>query len=161
VRDQSRDALVPFEPSWASDDTKRSGYKRRLKRYQLDRKLGVGAAYFLVRKRDEALVGACNLSNIVRGVKQSASVGYWSGVAYRRHGYVRAGLTAVAAFALGPLGLHRVEAACLPENKASIELLQSVGFRHEGIGRSYLKINGEWQDHELFSCLAGDLVVAP
>jgi len=57
-------------------------------------------------------------------------------------------------FAFDHLKLHRVEAACLPSNAASIALLRRCGFREEGLARRYLRINGQWQDHLLFAQLA-------
>ena len=56
-------------------------------------------------------------------------------------------------FAFRHLGLHRVEASCLPHNQASIRLLQKCGFEREGLARGYLKIAGEWRDHLLFARL--------
>jgi ribosomal-protein-alanine N-acetyltransferase len=52
------------------------------------------------------------------------------------------------------LALHRVEAACLPHNQASIALLTRCGFAQEGLARGYLKIAGAWRDHLLFARLA-------
>jgi ribosomal-protein-alanine N-acetyltransferase len=60
-------------------------------------------------------------------------------------------------FAFDRLGLHRIEAACLPHNLASRGLLQKVGFREEGHARQYLRINGSWQDHVLYALLRGDI----
>jgi ribosomal-protein-alanine N-acetyltransferase len=57
-------------------------------------------------------------------------------------------------FAFRHLGLHRVEAACLPHNQASMRLLLRCGFAREGLARGYLKIAGEWQDHLLFARLS-------
>ena len=57
-------------------------------------------------------------------------------------------------FAFGPLGLHRLEAACLPTNDASGNLLLKAGFTEEGYAKAYLKINGEWRDHVLFGLVA-------
>jgi len=57
-------------------------------------------------------------------------------------------------FAFRHLGLHRVEAACLPHNTPSIGLLSKCGFEHEGLARGYLKIAGEWRDHLLFARLS-------
>jgi [ribosomal protein S5]-alanine N-acetyltransferase len=54
------------------------------------------------------------------------------------------------------LRLHRVEAACIPGNNASIRLLEKTGFQREGFARQYLCINGVWQDHLLFARLRGD-----
>ena len=59
-----------------------------------------------------------------------------------------------AAFDL--LRLHRVEAACIPTNLASVRLLEKTGFRREGYARSYLCINGTWQDHLLYARLQND-----
>ena len=59
-------------------------------------------------------------------------------------------------FAFLNLNLHRVEAACLPHNRRSFELLRRLGFQQEGLARSYLEINGRWEDHLLFAILAGD-----
>jgi ribosomal-protein-alanine N-acetyltransferase len=65
-------------------------------------------------------------------------------------------LTGAVSFAFDSLRLHRVEAACLPENQASRRLLLRVGFSEEGYARQYLKINGRWQDHLLFALLDND-----
>ena len=59
-------------------------------------------------------------------------------------------------FAFSDLALHRVEAACLPNNEPSRRLLERVGFRREGEARGYLRINGAWADHLLFGLLASD-----
>jgi ribosomal-protein-alanine N-acetyltransferase len=64
---------------------------------------------------------------------------------------MRGALSALVPFAFGALRLHRIEAACLPHNAASIRTLEGAGFRHEGVARNYLKINGTWQDHLLYA----------
>ena len=35
-------------------------------------------------------------------------------------------------------------------------LLERSGFRHEGMARRYLRINGVWQDHVLYAMLHDD-----
>ena len=59
-------------------------------------------------------------------------------------------------FCFGTLRLHRLEAACIPGNTASIRLLENTGFQREGYARSYLCINGTWQDHLLYARLKDD-----
>ena len=54
-------------------------------------------------------------------------------------------------------GLHRVEAACIPDNQPSRALLDKFGFRTVGLARQYLRINGSWQDHVLYALLRSDL----
>jgi ribosomal-protein-alanine N-acetyltransferase len=64
-------------------------------------------------------------------------------------------------FCFDVLNLHRVEAACLPTNRPSIRLLEKAGFQREGYARNYLLINGSWQDHLLYACLAEDHASRP
>ena len=83
-----------------------------------------------------------------------ATIGYWVGEPYAGQGYMTAALKPLIAFAFGALGLHRIEAACVPDNAASHRLLLKSGFREEGRARAYLKINGSWRDHLLFGMVA-------
>lgn len=159
LRARSRAFLTPWEPTWASDELTRAGYRRRLRRYAADHRAGLGAPFHVFRNEDEALVGGCNLNNIRRGVLQAASLGYWVGEPYRRQGYTRAAVRAALRHAFEVLHLHRVEAACVPSNDASRSLLESVGFRQEGVARAFLKINGAWRDHVLYALIAGDPIL--
>jgi ribosomal-protein-alanine N-acetyltransferase len=56
----------------------------------------------------------------------------------------------VVAYAFDDVGLHRVEAACQPDNAPSKRVLEKVGFTLEGEAKAYLKINGAWRDHLLW-----------
>jgi ribosomal-protein-alanine N-acetyltransferase len=67
-----------------------------------------------------------------------------------------AAVRAVIPFVFDSLELHRMEAACLPSNVASIRLLERTGFVREGLARRYLRINGVWQDHLLYALLDTD-----
>jgi [ribosomal protein S5]-alanine N-acetyltransferase len=87
-----------------------------------------------------------------RGVAQCATLGYWIGAPHARKGYMTGAVKALRAHAFYELSLHRLEAACLPSNMASIRLLERTGFDREGFARSYLKINGRWEDYILWSC---------
>jgi ribosomal-protein-alanine N-acetyltransferase len=61
---------------------------------------------------------------------------------------------AVCRFGFQRLGLHRLEAACLPTNEASTGVLLKAGFKQEGLARAYLRINGNWRDHLLFGLIS-------
>ena len=62
-----------------------------------------------------------------------------------------------AAVALGvdaammSVGVHRVEATVLPENAASISVLENVGFHYEGELVRSINIDGQWRDHFLYA----------
>ena len=149
LREQSRGFLQPWEPTWAPDDLSTPAFRRRLAAYRRELDLGEAYAFFIFRQ-DDTLVGSLRLSNVRRGVSQTATLGYWIGEPHKRRGHMSAAVKTVLRFAFGPLGLHRVEAACIPDNQASANLLLKAGFDEEGYAQGYLKINGEWRDHRLF-----------
>ena len=157
LRAESRDFLAPWEPPWAYDALTRGAYRRRLKAYKSEMRQGLTYSFLIFRRIDDALLGGITLSNLRRGVAQSATLGYWIGAAHSRQGYMTEALAAVLEFAFSRLALHRVEAACLPANEASRRLLLKSGFREEGYAREYLRINGRWQDHQLFAILRSEL----
>ncbi|MEL7027814.1 MAG: GNAT family protein [Pseudomonadota bacterium] len=157
VRDESRSFLTPWEPTWAPDDLSRPAFRKRLRRYAKDIRDDEAHPFFFFRASDDALLGGCTFSNIRRGAAAACSLGYWIGAPYRRRGYTFAAVQALIPYVLDAMRLHRVEAACLPENVASRQLLLKAGFRQEGRARHYLRINGAWRDHLLFAMLRTDL----
>jgi [ribosomal protein S5]-alanine N-acetyltransferase len=156
LREISRDWLVPWEPQWRVDELSRACYYWRLQGWQHDAKLGLAAPFFIFRSSDNALVGGINISNIRRGVAQDCTIGYWVGKPFARQGYTRGAVRAVVTHAFQTMGLHRVQAACIPSNFRSRGLLESLGFREEGYVRGYLRINDMWQDHVLYGKLADE-----
>jgi len=153
LREQSRDFLTPWEPIWPADDLTRAAFRRRLKRYAEDQRTDQAYAFLVFRNEDHALLGGLTVANLRRGVAQAGSIGYWIGEPYARQGYMSAAMRALIPFAFESLRLHRLEAACIPSNAASIRLLEKSGFTREGYAREYLCINGVWADHLLFGRL--------
>ncbi|MCB1490404.1 MAG: GNAT family N-acetyltransferase [Rhodobiaceae bacterium] len=156
LRATSRSFLVPWEPSWPRDDLTKPAFRRRLKRYQRDLRDDLAYPFFIFDSQTSRLTGGITLSNVRRGVAQAAAVGYWAGAPYARQGYLTRALRCLIPFAFENLRFHRLEAACLPRNAASIGLLEKVGFTREGYARGYLCINGAWQDHLLYGLLRDD-----
>jgi ribosomal-protein-alanine N-acetyltransferase len=154
LRAVSRSFLQPWEPTWPADDLSRAAFRRRLSAYARDRDAGVAYPFFVIRDVDEALTGGITLSNVRRGVAQMGSIGYWCGRPFTRQGHTLAAVRALSEFAFRTLGLHRLEAACIPDNQSSRNLLGKAGFEEEGYAKSYLKINGVWRDHVLFGLMS-------
>ncbi|MCR5873322.1 GNAT family N-acetyltransferase [Phenylobacterium sp. J426] len=150
LRAVSRAFLQPWEPTWPADDLSRGAFRRRLLAYARDREVGAAYPFFVIRASDEAITGGITLSNVRRGVAQMGSIGYWCGRPYTRQGLTLAAVKAISEFSFRTLGLHRLEAACIPENAPSRDLLGKAGFAEEGFAKAYLKINGAWRDHVLF-----------
>jgi len=154
LRLESREFLKPWEPSWPANDLTRSSFRSRIRQYWRDIDDDIAYPYFIFDAPGHRLLGALTLSNVRRGVAQTGTLGYWIGAPYAGQGYMTAATGLLLAFAFERLGLHRVEAACMPHNAASIALLKKQGFEHEGFARDYLRIAGEWRDHLLFGRLA-------
>jgi ribosomal-protein-alanine N-acetyltransferase len=128
------------------------------RRYQGEIREDRAYPFFIFRQADHELLGGITLSNVARGMTQTATLGYWMGERYANQGYMTKSVRAIAPFAFGALNLHRLEAACLPHNSPSIRLLEKVGFRREGLARGLVCINGRWQDHIVFALLTDDLL---
>jgi ribosomal-protein-alanine N-acetyltransferase len=156
LRARSREHLTPWEPVWQRDELTRSAYRRRVRHYHREAREDLGYALLIFSDGDDRLLGGLSLSNVRRGVTQAAVLGYWLGLPYVRQGYMTAAVGAVVAYAFEELRLHRLEAATMPNNVASIRVLERNGFAREGIARRLLKINGQWEDHVLHALVAED-----
>ncbi len=158
LRFLSRDFLAPWEPTWPTDDLTRASFRRRLRRHATEIENDDAYPFLLFRDCDDALLGGLTFGQVKRGVAQAATLGYWMGEPFAGQGWMARAVRAATAFAFATLRLHRIEAACLSQNKASIRLLQRTSFQQEGMARAYLRINGVWQDHLLFALLESDPV---
>jgi [ribosomal protein S5]-alanine N-acetyltransferase len=155
LRTSSRRFLEPWEPSWPPDALSRLSFRLRVARYAEDWRTDQAYNFFIFA-RDDTLIGGIGLSNVRRGVSETASLGYWVGEPFARQGHMTAALPLILDFSFARLRLHRVEAACLPTNIPSRSLLARAGFHQEGYAREYLCIEGKWQDHLLFAILHDD-----
>ncbi|MCB2134447.1 MAG: GNAT family N-acetyltransferase, partial [Rhodobacteraceae bacterium] len=118
LRDQSREFLGPWEPVWAADHLSRKSFTNRVYWAQRAYSGGTAMPLFLIRRTDQALLGAVTVDNIRRGPAQAATIGYWIGAPYARQGYMAEALRAVIHHCFTELDLSRIESACLPENAA-------------------------------------------
>ena len=125
-------------------------------RYLARRRSADFVGLLIRRNRDDALLGAVELSQIARGAFQSAYLGYHIGAPFARQGFMREGLGLVLDYAFRQLRLHRLEANVQPENAASIALVEALGFHREGYSARYLKLGGRWRDHQRWAILAED-----
>lgn len=156
LRAESRAFLEPWEPSWAPDDLTRSAFRHRIRRYDADRDTGQSLALFVCLKSTGELIGGITLGAIRRGAAQSCMLGYWMGERHAGKGLMRDALETLVPHVFDTMLLHRIEAACIPDNARSQRLLEKIGFRREGFLNGYLKINGKWRDHLLYALIAED-----
>ncbi len=154
LRSQSRGFLEPWEPLVAQ----RRHDRERLSRPGGAQRTGISCGHavplLLFSRQNRTLLGGLTIGHIRRGAAQSCMIGYWMGEPHAGKGHMSAAVGLVVPYIFSVLRLHRIEAACIPENARSIRLLEKAGFEQEGYLRKYLKINGQWRDHLLFSRLA-------
>ncbi len=140
-----------FTPVSSLSNLDREGYFKRLSVYQNDWRDGMAHVVFIFMQDTHALAGGLTINNIVRGAGQMATLGYWLDEERRGQGLMPEAVGLACDFAFGELGLHRMQAGCLPHNKASRRVLEKCGFAEEGFARKYIKIAGEWQDHVIYA----------
>jgi ribosomal-protein-alanine N-acetyltransferase len=128
----------------------------KFEEYLRRRALPDHAGFLVCDREGGAIAGVININSIVRGFFQSGYLGYYVGQPFARRGYMAEGLSLVIRYGFDELKLHRLEANIQPENVASIALVRKLGFRHEGFSPRYLRINGEWRDHERWALLADE-----
>jgi [ribosomal protein S5]-alanine N-acetyltransferase len=129
---------------WLTPPLTEEAFTRYLERAQADN----FDANLVRRRKDGAIVGYFNISEIIRGALQGAFLGYAGVAAHAGHGYMSEAIQLVLRRAFTELGLHRLEANIQPGNAPSIALARGAGFELEGFSRRYLKIGGRWRDHE-------------
>ncbi len=146
-----KDSIGLHSP-WVSAPKDHVAWQRYMTRLERDNEAG----YLVKRIQDNVICGVVNLNIITYEALCGAYVSYFGVAAQAEKGYMKEGLLQVIRHAFEELGLHRLEANIQPENLASIALARSVGFQYEGFSPRFLKIRGEWCDHERWAVLADD-----
>ena len=110
---------------------------------------------FAIERRDDgALLGGVAITREAR--HNRAEIGYWLGVAHWNRGYMSEAARRVVAFGFADLGLHRVEATCLPRNPASARVMEHCGMRREGLLRDYIRKDGVYEDILIYGLVRED-----
>ena len=157
LRRANRDHTKPWDPTRDESFYTIAGQRLEL---ELDQRAwAAGSAFaFAVLAADERdrLIGRVALANVVRGPWQNATLGYWIDQDAVGRGHASRAVRLALGYAFDHVGLHRVQPAIIPRNNASRRVAEKVGFRHEGRALRYLKINGVWEDHDIFALTAED-----
>lgn len=150
---ENRDHLEPWEPVRDAHYLTLEGCRARLEAGMAGFLAGSGVPFCALDRKREVMMGNCNFTNIIRGVFQACTLGYSIAASRQGTGLMEEILRAGIDFMFRDRSLHRIMANHMPRNHRSERLLRKLGFRREGYARSYLKINGRWEDHVLNSLL--------
>lgn len=156
LRRDSRTFLEPWEPTWSADHLTRRSFRNRVLWVERAIKQGEALPLLLITRDAARIVGGLTLSNIRRHPAEMATLGYWTGVHFTRRGYMTEAINALREYAFSRMDLSRLEAACLPENDPSRQLLERCRFKYEGVAQAYLQIAGRWRNHVLYAALRAD-----
>jgi ribosomal-protein-alanine N-acetyltransferase len=148
------DHLRPWEPAptQGEDPTSLTAVTNRVTRQRRDWKRGDSFMLLItLRTKGEPIVGRITLGGILRGAFQNAYVGYWIDREHQGRGLMTEAMKGALAFAFEAAMLHRVQAAIMPRNTASVRVMEKLGVRREGVAERYLEIAGRWEDHLIFA----------
>lgn len=159
---RNRERLKPLEPSREPSYYTAGHWETALESALREAQAGSGLRLML-QPHDEPgrIIGVVALSAIQRGPFQACNLGYALDGASEGQGLMREALVALLDYTFGPLALHRVQAACQPDNRRSLALLARLSFRHEGFAPEYLHLDGRWCDHELLALHAPEWAARP
>ena len=147
---RNREHLEPWEPARPTAFYSPAFWEAHLRHNFEDFRQGTSfRAVVTLQEEPGRVVGAANLSNIARGVFLSCHLGYSFDGPAGGQGLATEAVGRLVQHAFEGLGLHRVQAAYIPENVRSERLLTRLGFEREGLAEQYLFIGGAWRDHVL------------
>ncbi|QCU77613.1 N-acetyltransferase [Citricoccus sp. SGAir0253] len=161
LRSRNREWLRPWDATNPVPETGLKSFHEMVRVLNRSGRDGTGLPWLIcVRGTADgraAIAGQLSVSSIVRGSAQSAAIGYWIDQARAGQGLVPTAVALAVDHCFSVLGLHRIEVNIRPENRPSLRVVEKLGFRHEGLRRAFLHIDGDWRDHESFALTAPEV----
>jgi RimJ/RimL family protein N-acetyltransferase len=151
VREAAQDPYIPLITTVPTVFTENEG--RRFIERQWDRaRRGAGYSFAVTDGATGHAVGQIGLGLHDLGAGR-ASVGCWVVAPARGRNASGYALRIVARWALGVLGIPRLELYVEPGNEACIRIAEQTGFRREGLLRSWQEVGAERKDMLMYSLL--------
>jgi ribosomal-protein-alanine N-acetyltransferase len=152
-RERNRAHLAPWEPARTPAYFTEDAARRRLAQSVAEARAGSALHFMALDRISGAVVATCTFTNIVRGVFQACHIGFSVAASYQGTGLMHEVAQAGIVHMFDHEKLHRIMASHLPRNLRSAALLGKLGFEREGYARSYLRIDGQWEDMVLTSLI--------
>jgi len=104
---------------------------------------------FYVHEKDDpfTIVGTVGFHNIRKTIYHCCDIGYKLDQDFWHMGYATEAVGGCISIICDDLNLHRINAYVLPDNAPSIQLLDRLGFKDEGLCKDYIYMHGGFQDH--------------
>ncbi len=97
------------------------------------------------------MLGTVAVMDVLRGLGQTAYLGYFIHNPYWGKGFGKEAALAVIDIAFRDIKLHRIEAGIEPTNRRSIFMARSIGLRKEGLKKRAVFLRGGWVDLSIYS----------
>ncbi|MBD0292680.1 MAG: GNAT family N-acetyltransferase [Jiangellaceae bacterium] len=156
LRERNADWLRPWEPT---PPTLYAGFPnsfgQMVRRYSAQARAGESLPWTVTY--EGALAGQLTISGISWGSGRMGSAGYWVDRDLAGRGVIPTALALAVDYCFFTVGLHRIEVNIRPENRASLRVVEKLGFRDEGIRERFLHIDGDWRDHRSFALTADEV----
>lgn len=127
-------------------DLSKSAFLEMIKKREELRKNDRTHSYAIFEKKTGEFIGIIMAMDVVRGITQSAYLGYALLNQHWGKGYMQEAIKVFYTIAFKKLELHRLQAGVEPQNKRSIKVVKSLGFRREGVSKKVVHLRGEWKD---------------
>jgi ribosomal-protein-alanine N-acetyltransferase len=150
----NRSWLRPWEatsPDGPVSFDMKAGVRRLLQQYRD----GNGVPF--VMEYDEEVAGQLNVWGIARGSLSSATIGYWVSERFAGRNITPICVAMATDICFSELRLHRMEICIRPENRASLRVVEKLGYRYEGLRRRFIHIDGDWRDHYAFALVRDEV----
>ena len=145
---RNKSFLEQWEPLRNEEFYTKKYHENQLYNDLINMEKGNSLSLWIFKKNDDSkIIGSIGFNNIVRGSFLSCHLGYKLDKDEVNKGYMTEAIQNGIDVIFDEFGLHRIEANIMPRNKASLKVVEKLGFYNEGLAYKYLKINGKWEDH--------------
>jgi len=111
--------------------------------------------WVLVLKSDSMVIGTCGFHKWSKD-NHRVEIGYDLSPACWGQGYMGEAMRAAIDNGFTRMNVNRIEAVVHHDNQRSLQLLERLGFKREGLMRDYYFFEGHYHDHWLLSLLRRD-----
>jgi ribosomal-protein-alanine N-acetyltransferase len=109
--------------------------------------------WVFLKGRPEELIGTVCFQNLLKEPYYSCSLGYKFSKKYLNQGYAMESIQKCIEIIFSEFHMHRIDAYIMPDNIASLKLINRLSFQFEGACHSFAKINGYWTDHMRYALI--------
>lgn len=163
VRRRNAAWLTPWEATDPSGDPPPVTFGSMVRAHNRDGSTGVSYPWAIFQSSKSntkpELVGQMIAAPVLWGSMRSTSLGYWVDQAHAGQNIVPTAVALASDYLFMRVGLHRIEINIVPENAASLRVVEKLGFRLEGLRKDYIHINGQWADHQSFALTRDEIPV--